>query len=147
MLTRRAMLTSTPALALAVTTPAAAMAAMPQLSARQRYDFHLAEMMKAATEINPLVRFTDSCDSLDDPTRPLAVMIMGQWAKGHYAGDGIYKGGGYFADCLYNVTLLDKPDKAGRRQFRLINTDGRNKPFTTSEPGFEAFIGRKVVVS
>ncbi|MFK0688007.1 hypothetical protein ACFX5Q_07350 [Mesorhizobium sp. IMUNJ 23033] len=129
---------------------ATALAAIPRahaapMTARERFDFHLAEMQKAATEIDPLVRF-EIKEHLEQPDWPLALMIIGQWATGRYEGDGVYAGGGKcFSTHRYNVKLLDT--KVGvERGFSVIKVGekDRRRWMTLSESSFEAFIGARV---
>ncbi|RWE30752.1 hypothetical protein [Mesorhizobium sp.] len=119
------------------------------MTARERYNFHLEEMKKAALEIDPAVRFTHSEEYLGRPENPLAVMIMGRWAKGRYEGDGVYAGGSEWCkQTRYNVEMLDTT-VGGEREFSVIEigeTD-RTKWMTLAEPNFEAFIGEKVSAS
>ncbi|TIQ99500.1 hypothetical protein [Mesorhizobium sp.] len=118
----------------------------PDKSARERFDFHLAEMQKAAAEIDQNVRFTQCVVNLGQPDKPLALFIVGQWAKGRYQGDGIYAGGTDWRESdRYNVKLLDAK-VGGERGFSVIKVGEKDRRqwMTMSEQSFEAFIGEKV---
>ncbi|TGS89469.1 hypothetical protein EN817_03770 [Mesorhizobium sp. M3A.F.Ca.ET.174.01.1.1] len=108
-------------------------------------------MKKAAQEIDPAVRFTNSDDFLDrrEDNPHLAIMIIGAWAKGRYQGDGVYAGGSeWHKKDRYNVKMLDTTD-GGARQFSVIPVGemDRTKWMTLPEPRFEAFMGEKVGAS
>ncbi|ESZ05436.1 hypothetical protein X735_32375 [Mesorhizobium sp. L2C085B000] len=143
---RRRLLLGTGATAAALAAAASTIAkTAPPMSARERFDFHLAEMKKAATEVQPLVRFHIK-ERLGQPDWPVALMILGQWATGQYEGDGLYAGGNSCDKSeRYKVKLLDtKVD--GEREFSVINIGekDRRRWMTLSEPAFESFIGAKV---
>ncbi|RUU12478.1 hypothetical protein EOD23_07315 [Mesorhizobium sp. USDA-HM6] len=143
---RRLLLGGLSAAAALVAAPRAHAETSAPMTARERFDFHLAEMKKAAAEIDQNVRFTQCVENLGKPDRPLAVMIMGQWARGRYEGDGVYAGGSDWRESeRYNVKLLDT--KAGdEREFSVIQVGEKNRQqwMTMSEQSFEAFIGEKV---
>jgi len=125
-----------------------AMPAEPQQTPRQRFHFHLAEMQRAAMEINPELRFNRVLMEFDDPRFDMPIMICAMKATGWYQGDGVYVGGSHMNDRRYRVELLDERID-GERGFLLTPVGRRdinmNKaPFTLSETKLEAFIGERL---
>ncbi|TGQ32785.1 hypothetical protein [Mesorhizobium sp. M00.F.Ca.ET.216.01.1.1] len=119
--------------------------ASQEMTARERFDFHLAEMKKAAIEINPLVRFAQDIECLDKPERPLALGVLGQWATGRYEGDGVYAGGDqYSRRPLQREAARHEGLRRTRFSVIQVHENDRRKWMRLSESSFEAFIGKKV---
>jgi hypothetical protein len=139
---RRRLLLGTGATAAALAAASMIAETAAPMTARERFDFHLAEMKKAATEVQPLVRF-NIIERLGQPDWPIALSILGQWATGRYEGDGLYEGGS--ARHRYNVKLLDTKFD-GEREFSVINIGEKDRRqwMTLTEPSFDSFIGPKV---
>lgn len=143
---RRNFLLHTAAAGAVATTVAPVIAEAKSTSPRERYDHHLAELKKAALELDPRIRFSQCSDNLGDSDANMGVVIMGQWATGFYDGDGIYAGGSKWSRAgRFHVKML-KRAVDGERGFSLIQVGekDRRKWMEISESSLEAFIGKRV---
>lgn len=133
----------------AVATPSAAAVAIaaartstPHMTPEARYAFHLAELKKAAEEIDPQI---GSWHIVRDDGGDLGcgLFIAAYRVTGRYEGDGIYEGGPRPAlghRVKYRVTLLDYRTD-GHRMFEVKTPMDR---MVLAEPKLNTFIGRKI---
>lgn len=143
MLNRRSFLRSAPAAGVALTVPAVAIAGAKYMTPNERLAHHWSEFKKAASDIDPRIRF--SMESIDFQSPHAPIYFVGMWATGFYDGDGDYLGGGkYHQNDRYAVTLLADPMK-GERGFSVIphHEPDRRKWMKLTETELEAFIGVK----
>lgn len=144
-LTRRLFLRNTAAVgavAVTVATPAVAETVKPT-TAKERFAFHLAELKRAAEELDPrigqwhVVRLED-----DDLTCPL--IISARRHTGRYEGDGTYESGTRSGQAnggpQYKVRLLDH-QLDGHRAFHVSTPMDK---MVLTEPALNTFIGRRV---
>lgn len=124
--------------ALASQSPAIEVPDGDQMTARERYDFHLKELRKAAEEIDPRIGHWRCTPLSDDEDGGCAVVISAHRCSGRYEGDGIYEGG---RDRIrYSVRLNDyKID--GDRTFSVNTSMDR---MVLTEPAFETFMGKRL---
>jgi len=128
----------------AIVAPAIVEASVREETARERFDFHLAELKKAAMEVDPELRFNEVLVEFDDPRLVMPIMICAMRACGRYEGDGLYAGGWYFREDSYKVEQIGSQID-GERIFLLTPVKAHgDKPFTLSETKLEAFIGQKL---
>ncbi|MBZ9710470.1 hypothetical protein LB543_27610 [Mesorhizobium sp. ESP7-2] len=144
LLTRRAALgaiasiSATGAATAAIATSGEAKPEKP-MTARERYDFHLAELHKAAEEINPRIAYWDDISDLGgNGTSGCPVAIVAMWRTGRYEGDGIYEAkycGRYkvrlqegLQDGKRVFTVNATPDN-GRKGSRMVMTEDKLEGF------------------
>lgn len=121
---------------------AAAAAGEPQQTARERYAHHLAELKKAAEEINPRIAHWSGFDFLanEDKQDGCGVLIAAHLRRGRYEGDGLYTAG--YGSSTFRVRLLaDRAKEDGKRWF-VYRDKGRDHVMREDE--LEAFVVRKV---
>lgn len=145
---RRTFLGGVAVASLPVAATASVAVATPEETPQQRLDRLVSEIKATVMEINPNVRFSEDSVrlNLDDESSSLPLMIVAQWAKGRYEGDGTYRGGSrYDRHSRYKVLKLDR-HIGGQRAFSVIpvGEPDRKKWMTLSEPRFESFIGEKL---
>ncbi|MFD1982460.1 hypothetical protein ACFSOZ_07175 [Mesorhizobium newzealandense] len=117
--------------------PVSASRAAP-MTARERYAHHLAELKKAAEEIEPRIAYWHDLDFLGDESETgCGVIISAHMRNGRYEGDGVYETE-YGAS--YPVRLLSER-KDGQRMFAYRHQRGED---VIPEDRLEAFIKRKV---
>ncbi|MCO5083888.1 MAG: twin-arginine translocation signal domain-containing protein [Rhizobiaceae bacterium] len=143
-ISRRQFLRNTAAVsAAAVTAVAPTVAdATAQMTAEERFDFHLAEFKKAAEELDP--RIGSWCVArLADADLRCSLAISAHRVTGRYEGDGKYESGALSAlgrPTIYDVALLaDRVD--GHRMFSVRTSMDR---MVLAEPRLNTFIGRRV---
>ncbi|MER8539149.1 hypothetical protein NKH17_06745 [Mesorhizobium sp. M1334] len=126
-------------LAIASVGGVAAVSAQRDMTAHERYEHHLAELKKAAEEIDPRISHWDGFNFLgDEGSDGCGMMISAHFRTGRYQGDGIYE---TEHSGPVKVTLLaDRRD--GKRMFAYSWPNGRHE---IPEDRLEAFIVRKVV--
>ncbi len=137
---RRTFLRSAPAVAAAVSIPAARASAAQ--SAQERFEYHLAEMKKAAEELDPMIGRWHELGKPSDETN-CVFMISAFRVTGHYQGDGVYERSqenwnGTISK--HNVKLLDYRE-GGERVF-LVSTEGEQ--IRLPESRLNTFIGKLV---
>ncbi|TIQ67024.1 MAG: hypothetical protein E5X41_06040 [Mesorhizobium sp.] len=109
------------------------------MTAHERYEHHLAELKKAAEEIDPRIALWDGFSNLgDEDEDDIVMMISAHLRKGRYEGDGDYE---TQHGEVYRVRLLDQLQE-GRRMFAYIGH--RGPEHVIREDRLEAFIVRKV---
>lgn len=113
-------------------------------TAKERYAYHLAELKKAAEEMDPRIGFW-RVSPLDDDDGHCAVLISAFRVSGRYEGDGIYEGAEELWNgrrIKYRVTLLsDRID--GERLFEVKTLSGGDR-LQLIESRLETYIGRKL---
>ncbi len=116
--------------------------AAAKMTAHERYDYHLAEMKKAAEEIDPMIGgWHDTGLEVDE--QRCALVITAHRLTGRYEGDGRYEGGRpqwNGVRCKYNVKLMDYRIN-DERVFQVSTPMER---MLLLESRFTTFIGRKV---
>ncbi len=123
--------------ATAVAGAPALVAAATKMTARERYDYHLVELQKAAEELDPMIGYWHVTE-LDADARHCALVISAHRLTGRYNGDGRYEAAG--SGLIYRVELMDfRIDD--ERVFRVSTPMER---MLLIEPRLETFIGRKV---
>lgn len=90
MMTRRTALKVLQFAGIAAAVPATTIAAPREMTARERFDHHFAEMKKAAHELNPAIYSWQLAKSEDDDIA-CALQITAYRATGSYQGDGTYE--------------------------------------------------------
>ncbi|EJK83562.1 hypothetical protein [Rhizobium sp. AP16] len=114
-----------------------------KMTPQERYDFHLAELKKAAEEIEPMIGRWHVSGLAEGETGGCALIITAFRVTGRYQGDGLYERGkpnwnGVFT--RYNVRLLDhRIDDE-----RLFEVRGPGERMQLIESNLNTFIGRKV---
>lgn len=145
--TRRTFLGGAAIASLPIAAAASAVVAAPVETPRERLNRLMDEFKSTVMEMNPNVRFAEDSIRVElDESNPLPLMIIAQWAKGRYEGDGTYCGGSkYDADSRYRVKKLDR-QIAGQPAFSVVPVGerDRSKWMTLSQPRFESFIGEKL---
>lgn len=143
---RRAFLKALPptiAVAGSVAIPVAVEAAQP-MTAQERFDLHLAELKKAAEELDPRIGYWN-IRVADEDGLQCALIVTAFRATGFYEGDGIYEcstANFNGSRTKYTVRLL--PEKFdGKRAFQ-VNTLSNSDRMTMIEPRLNTFIGRKI---
>lgn len=113
-------------------------------TAQERFDYHLAELKKAAEELDPLIGSWHVAPMERDGQR-CAVIITAFRVTGRYEGDGIYEGGEELWNgrrIKYRVTLL--PHRLdGERLFKVTTLSGGDR-LQLLESRLETFIGRRL---
>lgn len=113
-----------------------------RLTAQARFDYHLAELKKAAEELDPLIGYW-SADRGTADGLSLGVVITASRVTGRYEGDGIYEGGteGWNGKrSRYQVRLRnDLVD--GERSFDVSTSMDR---LTLKESRLRTYIGRRL---
>lgn len=141
--TRRSFLKAAPAAAAVAAVPVAiASTAKADTPAIDRFNFHLAELKRAAEELDPRIgSWTITRPENDDAG--VGFLMAAYRVTGRYIGDGIYEGGsenwngGY---TRYQVSL--RPEKVnGHRSFEVNTQMDR---MILSEPRLNTFIRSKV---
>ncbi len=87
---RRDLIKGLPAAALLPTALVATPSAAHELSAKERYDYHLAEFQRAAEELDPMIGRWNLMQP-DGPGEP--IRLYAHRVTGRYEGDGIYESG------------------------------------------------------
>lgn len=115
--------------------------AVTATSAQERFDFHLAELKKAAEELDPMIDHWGLIDPDDNSTR--GIVIVSHRRTGEYLGDGVYE---YAKPSVtgvvskYEVRL--RPDRFdGERAFDVRNSMEQR---VLTETCLRTFIGRKI---
>lgn len=112
------------------------------VTARARFEHHLAEMKKAAEELDPCIGAWHVALA-DDGDAGCGLAISAYRVSGRYQGDGTYEASRERAlggRTQYEVRLLDE-HSGGDRVFLVSNSMDRMK---LPEPRFNTFIGRKI---
>lgn len=113
-------------------------------TAKERFEYHLEEMKKAAEEIDPLIGSWHISPIEDDGAR-CALLVSAFRVTGRYEGDGIYEGAEELWNgnrIKYRVALL--PDRIDdERLFRVTTLDGSER-LQLLESRLETFIGRRI---
>ncbi|MFJ1308572.1 hypothetical protein [Agrobacterium sp. P15N1-A] len=145
--TRRTFLGGAAVASLPIAAVANAAIATPEETVHERLHRLMDEFKATVMEINPNVRFAEDSIRVElDESLPLPLMIVAQWAKGRYEGDGTYRGGNrYDTYSRYRVKKLDR-QIGGQPTFSVIPVGerDRSKWMTLSQPRFESFIGEKL---
>lgn len=119
-----------------------AVEAKSEMPAQERFDFHLAELKKAALELDPRIGSWHVCLAEDEDLM-CPIVISAHRVTGYYDGDGQYEGGVLSAlgrPILYMVELL--PERVdGHRMFSVRTSMDR---MVLAEPRLKTFIGRRV---
>lgn len=141
MITRRLFLRNTAsagAVAATIAAPAIADAAV-EMPAKERFDHHLAELKKAAEDLDPRIGSWLVKHSPGDDLG-CGLLISAFRVTGRYEGDGQYDASTSGRHIIYTVELL--PDRVdGERMFSVRTPMER---MTMPEPRFRTFIGRRV---
>ena len=143
-ITRRLFLRNTAAagaVGAVVAVPAVA-EAKAELSAKERFDHHLAEFKKAAEELDPRIGSWNVYHSQDEDLN-CPIVVSAHRVTGRYEGDGKYEAGSLSAlgrPVIYDVTLLDYRTD-GQRMFSVRTEMDR---MVLAEPRLNTFIGRRV---
>lgn len=132
----------------AATLPAGAIAASAAVptkqTAKERFEYHLEEMKRAAEELDPLIGSWHISPIEDDGAR-CALLVSAFRVTGRYEGDGIYEAGEEHWNgnrIKYRVTLL--PDRIDdERLFKVTTTDGSER-LQLLESRLETVIGRRL---
>ncbi len=142
MTTRRTALKVLQLAGLAAAAPSATLAAPREMTARERFDHHFAEMKKAAHELDPAIYSWQLAKSEDDEIA-CALQITAYRATGRYDGDGIYesarekpKGG----PLHYTVRFLNHRSD-GQRLFSISTPMDSMR---VTEARLVSLIGRKI---
>ncbi|NTG09234.1 hypothetical protein [Rhizobium rhizogenes] len=117
-------------------------AAATKVTAQERYDFHLAELQKAAAEINPMISYW-YVDQPDEDSQNRAIVLIAYQDTGRYEGDGRYEAANPSWNgkhSIYNVKLMDYRID-GERVFH-VSTPMERRWLT--EPCFNTSVGRKI---
>lgn len=125
----------------AIAIPAVA-EAKAEMSAKERFDFHLAELKKAAVELDPRIGSWSALRAEDDELN-CALVITAFRVTGRYEGDGAYEAGSANwngSRTKYQVRLLDHRTD-GHRMFEVKTSMSR---MVLAEPRLNTFIGRRV---
>lgn len=112
------------------------------LTAQQRFDHHLAELKKAAEELDPQIGYWHSAAS-PDGDYTCSVIITAFRVTGRYEGDGIYETGKEEWNgkrSRYNVRLRDDL-RSGERSFDVWNSMDR---LTLTESRLRTYVGRRL---
>jgi hypothetical protein len=115
-------------------------AAAPKMTAQERYDYHLAELQKAAAEINPMISQW-RVNHLEHDSQSRAIVIVAY--QNRYEGDGLYRvadpnwSGKYQ---VYDVKLMSYRID-GERAFHVSTPTER---MLLTERRFNEAMGRKV---
>ncbi|MCA0343865.1 MAG: hypothetical protein LCH99_29570 [Proteobacteria bacterium] len=113
-----------------------------RLSAQERFDYHLAELKKAAEELDPQIGYW-SADRGTAEGLSLSVVITAFRVTGRYDGDGVYEGGteGWSGKRgTYQVRLRDSL-LDGERTFNVSTPMDR---MTLKESRLRTYIGRRI---
>ncbi|MBB3610956.1 hypothetical protein [Rhizobium sp. BK602] len=116
--------------------------AATKMTVQERYDFHLAELQKAAAEINPMISYW-RVDQPDEDSQNRAIVLIAYQDTGRYDGDGRYEAANPNWNgkrSIYNVKLMDYRID-GERVFH-VSTPMESRWLT--EPCFKTFVGRKI---
>ncbi|RWC29264.1 MAG: hypothetical protein EOS27_16560 [Mesorhizobium sp.] len=126
-------------LAIASVGAAAGASAPREMTAHERYAYHLAEMKKAAEEFDPRIANWHVVDKLgDEDNSSCGLIISAHFRRGRYEGDGLY----WTGYDNYRVKLLaDRDKETGKRMFSYRD---RGRDHVIREDALEAFIVRKV---
>jgi hypothetical protein len=118
-------------------------AAASKMTAQERFDYHLAELKKAAAEIDPMIGRWHVSELAEGETAGCALIISAFRVTGRYQGDGLYeraKPNWNGAFTRYNVRLLDhRIDDE-----RLFEVSCLGERMQLIEPNLNTFIGRKL---
>lgn len=109
--------------------------------AQERFDYHVAELRKAAEDLDPRIGSWNVCKGEDDDR--CALVITAHRITGRYCGDGTYEGGDRPASgrtMKFQVRLLDYRDD-GHRVFEVRTSMDR---MVLAEPRLNTFIGKKL---
>lgn len=111
-------------------------------SAQERYDYHLAELKKAAEDLDPQIGYWhDNASPVGDYS--CSVIITGFRVTGRYEGDGIYEAGKEEWNgkrCKYHVRLRNEM-MGGERSFDVWTPMDR---LTLKESRLRTYIGRRL---
>lgn len=116
--------------------------AKAELSAKERFDHHLAEFRKAAEELDPRIGSWNVYRSQNEDLN-CPIVVSAHRVTGRYEGDGKYESGSLSAlgrPILYDVALLDYRTD-GQRMFSVRTPMDR---MVLAEPRLNTFIGRRV---
>ncbi|MBB3385518.1 MULTISPECIES: hypothetical protein [unclassified Rhizobium] len=117
-------------------------AAATKMTARERYAYHLAEMKKAAEDIDPMIGHWH-ITGLDPDEQRCALVITAHRLTGRYEGDGRYEGASPSWNGThqrYDVKLMDcRIDDE-----RVFHVSTPMERMLLIEPRFNTFIGRKL---
>ncbi|MDM9629520.1 hypothetical protein QTL95_26915 [Rhizobium sp. S152] len=126
--------------------PATATVAGPSvaapMSAQERFDFHMAELKKAAEEIDPTIGEWVYAGKPGNGT-PCTLVLTAYRRTGQYEGDGLYEAGSPNWNgkrTKYEVRLI-APSSEGQRRFE-VSCPGERMHLT--ETKLRTFIGRRV---
>ncbi|WP_267550423.1 hypothetical protein [Rhizobium rhizogenes] len=117
-------------------------AAATKMAAQERYDYHLAEMKKAAAEINPMISYWHA-QTLDSDAQNRAIVLIAYQDTGRYEGDGRYEAANPSWNgkhSIYDVKLMDYRID-GERVFHASTPMER---ILRTEVNLKTFIGRKI---
>ncbi|WP_337183819.1 hypothetical protein [Shinella sp.] len=113
-------------------------------TAQERFDHHLAELKKAAEELDPMIGSWQVMP-IDHDGKHCAVVITAFRISGRYEGDGVYEGGEEQWNgnrIKWRVSLL--PDRQdGERLFMVTTLSGVDR-LQLLESRLETFIGRRL---
>lgn len=113
-------------------------------TAQERFNHHLAELKKAAEELDPMIG-SWHVSPIEDDGQHCAVLITAFRISGRYEGDGVYEGGEEQWNgnrIKYRVTLL--PSRLdGERVFEVKTLSGGDR-LQLVESRLETYIGRKL---
>lgn len=113
-----------------------------ELNARERFKHHLAELKKAAEELDPRIGYWSEGLSPSDDMK-CSIAISAYRVTGRYEGDGKYESSslsGLGRPAIYDVVLL--PERIdGQRMFSVRTSMDR---MTLAEPRLNTFIGRRL---
>lgn len=113
-----------------------------RLSAQERFDHHLAELKKAAEELDPQIGYWQA-KACPDGDFTCSVIITAFRVTGRYDGDGVYEGGteGWSGKRgTYQVRLRDSL-LDGERTFNVSTPMDR---MTLKESRLRTYIGRRI---
>ena len=65
----------------------------PKSSAKERFDFHLSELKRAAEELDPKIGHWTICDFNQDSAGGCSLIVSAFRVTGRYEGDGMYEAG------------------------------------------------------
>lgn len=115
---------------------------LSKATASERYEYHLAELKRAAEEIDPAIGSWHIVKG-DDPELGCGLIITAHRVTGRYEGDGTYEAGSANWNgnrTKYRVKLLDYRID-GHRMFKV---DTSMDSLVLAEPRFNTFIGRRL---
>ena len=113
-----------------------------RLTAQARYDYHLAELKKAAEELDPQIGYWHA-NAAPAGDNTCSVIITAFRVTGRYEGDGIYEAGNEGWNgrrCKYHVRVRDEII-GGERSFDVWNSMDR---LTLKESRLRTYIGRRL---